>query len=233
MPSTTSSSVSAVLASSTVMTPSLPTFCMAFAIISPMDGIAVGRNRADLGDLLRGGDLLGAGLDVLDGFSHREIDAALQVHRVHAGGHRLGALADDRLGQNGRGGGAVAGDVAGFRGDLADHLGAHVLELVGKLDFLGDRHAVLGDARSAIGLVEDDVAALGTERDLDGIGEDVDAADHLVTRVGGKFYVFGSHDFAISNGLIKWKFGVKAAFAFETAFSITPMMSDSFMIRRS
>jgi hypothetical protein len=36
MPSTTSSSVSAVLASSTVMTPSLPTFCMASAIISPI-----------------------------------------------------------------------------------------------------------------------------------------------------------------------------------------------------
>src|ERR1700729_1446371 len=37
MPSTTSSSVSAVLASSTVMTPSLPTFCIALAIISPID----------------------------------------------------------------------------------------------------------------------------------------------------------------------------------------------------
>src|SRR3954469_5039014 len=36
MPSTTSSSVSAVLASSTVITPSLPTFCMAWAIISPI-----------------------------------------------------------------------------------------------------------------------------------------------------------------------------------------------------
>src|SRR5215207_3065778 len=37
MPSTTSSSVSAVFASSTVMTPSLPTFCIACAIISPID----------------------------------------------------------------------------------------------------------------------------------------------------------------------------------------------------
>ncbi len=35
MPSTTSSSVSRLLASSTVMTPSLPTFCIASAIISP------------------------------------------------------------------------------------------------------------------------------------------------------------------------------------------------------
>src|ERR1700728_1569427 len=37
MPSTTSSSVSRLLASSTVMTPSLPTFCMASAIILPID----------------------------------------------------------------------------------------------------------------------------------------------------------------------------------------------------
>src|ERR1700675_4013718 len=37
MPSTTSSSVSAVFASSTVITPSLPTFCIASAIILPID----------------------------------------------------------------------------------------------------------------------------------------------------------------------------------------------------
>ena len=36
MPSTTSSSVRSALASSTVITPSLPTFCMALAIISPI-----------------------------------------------------------------------------------------------------------------------------------------------------------------------------------------------------
>ena len=38
MPSTTSSSVSTLLASSTVMTPSLPTFSIARAIISPISG---------------------------------------------------------------------------------------------------------------------------------------------------------------------------------------------------
>ena len=36
MPSTTSSSLSRLLASSTVITPSLPTFCMALAIMSPI-----------------------------------------------------------------------------------------------------------------------------------------------------------------------------------------------------
>ena len=97
-------------------------------------------------------------------------------------------------GENGRGRGAVAGDVVGLRGHFAHHLGAHVLELVLELDLLGDGDAVLGDARSAEGLLDDDVAALGAERHLHGVGEDVHAAQHLVAGVGGKAYVFGSHD---------------------------------------
>ena len=137
--------------------------------------------------------LLGAALDVLHDRSDGEVDAALQVHRVHAGGDRLGALAHDRGGEHGRGRGAVAGEVVGLRGHFAHHLGAHVLELVGELDLLGDGDAVLGDARRAEGLVEHDVAALGAERDLHGVGEDVDAAQHAVARIGGESYVFGSH----------------------------------------
>ena len=193
MPSTTSSSVSAVLASSTVMTPSLPTFCIASAIILPIDCVAVGRDGADLGDFLGSLDLLGVLGEVGDDVGHGEVDAALQVHRVHAGGNRLVAFLDDRLGEHGRGGGAVAGDVVGLRGDLAHHLRAHVLELVGKLDLLGDGDAVLGDARSAERLVDDDVAALGAERHLHRVGEDVDAVQHALTGVAGEFYVFGSH----------------------------------------
>ena len=69
--------------------------------------------------------------------------------------------------------------------DFAHHLRAHVLELVGKLDFLRDRHTVLGDARCAEALLDHDVAALGTECDLYGVGEDFDAAKHLVARVTG------------------------------------------------
>ena len=63
-----------------------------------------------------------------------------------------------------------------LRRDLAQHLRAHILELVLELDLLGDGDAVLGDAGRAEALVEDDVAALGAERDLHRVGEDVDAA---------------------------------------------------------
>src|SRR3546814_4715259 len=46
------------------------------------DGVAVGRDDADLGDLVGTGDGLGAALEVLDDLGDGEIDAALQVHRV-------------------------------------------------------------------------------------------------------------------------------------------------------
>ena len=155
--------------------------------------VAVGRDGADLGDLRVGRDLLRALLDVLDDRFDGHVDAALQVHRVHAGGDRLGALAHDRLRQHRRGGGAVAGLIAGLGGDLLDQLSAHVLELVVQFDVLGDGHAVLGDAGGAERLVEHDVAALGAERHADGIGENIDAAQHARAGIGAEFYVLGSH----------------------------------------
>jgi hypothetical protein len=109
------------------------------------------------------------------------------------GGNRLQAFLDDRLGQNGGGGGAVAGLVIGALGHFLDHLRAHVLELVGKLDLLGDGDAVLGDARRAERLVDDHVAALGAQRRLDRVGEDIDAPQHPVAGIGVELDVLGSH----------------------------------------
>src|SRR5581483_158182 len=181
--------------------------------------VAVRGDRADLRDLGRRADLLGALLDVGDDRLGGDVDAAFEIHRVHAGGNRLRAFAHDRLRQNGRGRRAVAGCIVGLLRHLAHHLRAHVLELVLKLDFLGDGHAVLGDARSAEALVEDDVAALGTERHLHSVGENVDAAQHAVAGIAGKAYVFRSH--------------INSLQCFEILQAMTPMMSDSFMIRSS
>ncbi len=124
----------------------------------------------------------------------KSLDTALEIHRVHAGGNRLGAFLDDRSRKHGRGGGAVAGSVRRLGCDFAHHLGAHVLELVLELDFLGDGDAVLGDAGRAERLVEHDVAALGAERDLHRIGKNIDAAQQARACVGMKFNVLGCHD---------------------------------------
>src|SRR5580693_8200604 len=165
--------------------------------------VAVGGDGADLGDLGVRGHLLGVLLELLDHGLDREIDTALEVHRVHAGGNRLGTFLDDRSRKHGRGRGAVTGDVGGLRGDLAHHLRAHVLELVFEFDLLGDGDAVLGDAGSAEGFIQHDVAALGAERDFHRIGECLDTAQHALARVAGKFYVFGSHDFFPSDWNLK------------------------------
>src|SRR5690606_27087130 len=104
--------------------------------------VAIGRNGTDLGDFGGAGNVLGTGLQIGDDLVHGEVDAALEVHRVHAGGNRLHAFLDDRLGQHGGSRGAVAGEVIGLGSDLAQHLRAHVLELVLEFDVLGDGDAV-------------------------------------------------------------------------------------------
>ena len=151
--------------------------------------VAVRGDRADLGHLLGALDLdrhlLELGRDVFDGL----LDALLHLDRVDARDDGPEAFVEDGFGQDGGGGGAVAGDVAGLAGDFLHHLGAHVFVGVFELNFLGDGDAVLGDGRRAEGFLEDDVAALGTERDFDGAGELLNAATH---RVAG-FLIEGNH----------------------------------------
>src|SRR5690606_4851489 len=65
----------------------------------------------------------------------------------------------------------------------AHHLRAHVLELVLELDLLGDGDAVLGDRGGAEALLDDDVAALRTERHAHRVREPVDAGQDLGARV--------------------------------------------------
>ncbi|ESP97698.1 DNA polymerase II large subunit [Streptomyces sp. GBA 94-10 4N24] len=104
------------------------------------------------------------------------VDALLQGGRGGAGGDVAQALADQRLGQHGRGGGAVTRDVVGLGRHLLDELGAEVLVRVVALDLTGDGDAVVGDGRGAELLVDDDVAALGADGHLDGVGQLVHAA---------------------------------------------------------
>ena len=197
MPSTTSSSVSAVLASSTVITPSLPTFCIAWAIMSPIE-------VSPLAEMVP----TCAISSLVETFLARAwrslttASTARSTPRLRSIGF-MPAATDLAPSRTIAWASTVAvvvpspATVAGLRGDLAHHLRAHVLELVGEFDLLGDGDAVLGDAGRAEALVEHDVAALGAERHLDGVGQNVDAAQHLVARVGGEAYVFGSHGLSL------------------------------------
>ncbi len=101
--------------------------------------VAIGRNRADLGDLVVRCDLFRIRLEIGDDGVDGEIDAALQIHRIETGGNRLGAFPDDRGGKNGRRGGSVAGRVILLGSDFANQLGAEILEFVGEFDLFCDR----------------------------------------------------------------------------------------------
>ena len=109
--------------------------------------------------------------DALDGLVH----AALDDHRVGAGGDVLEALGDERLAEHDAGRRAVAGNVVRLGRDFLEQLGAHVLERVIELDVAGDGHAVVGDRGRAELLVQHDVAALGAESHLDRIRQPVHA----------------------------------------------------------
>ena len=135
--------------------------------------IVVGGNGADLGDFLR---ILGRFALFLE-FLHNHFDGlvhtALQIHRIASGRNAFCPFAENRLGQDRCGGRSIAGDVAGLAGHFPHHLGAHVFELVFKLDFLRNGYAVLRDVRRAIAPVNDHVSSLRPERDLDCIGQGI------------------------------------------------------------
>jgi hypothetical protein len=134
-----------------------------------------GGDGGDLGDLGLVVDLFGLSLHGLDGRCHGSLDASLETQRARAGGDVAQALAHERLGQHRRGGGAVTGDVVGLGRNFLDELRTHVLEGVFELDLTSDGHAVVRDGRRTELLVEHDVAALRADRDLDRVGELVDA----------------------------------------------------------
>ncbi len=96
------------------MTPSLPTFFMASAMVLPDGVIGVGGNGANLRDHVTGNRLRHA-LHFFHGNRNSLFDArASSAHRVCTGGNGLHAFAEDRLSQNRGCGGAVARDVEVF-----------------------------------------------------------------------------------------------------------------------
>ncbi len=145
----------------------------------PHLGVAVGGDGADLLDLLLVLHALAHLLEVIHDGGGGLVDAALEVHGVHAGGQVLEPLGVDGLGKDRGRGGAVTGHVGGLGCHLAHHLGTHVFELVPELDLLGHRDAVLGDVRRTEHLVEDRVAPLGAQGRLHGVSELVHTHEHL------------------------------------------------------
>src|ERR1700681_1625541 len=190
MPSTTSSSVSSDFASSTVMTPSLPTFLMASdrnlpISASPLDEMvptwAISSFEVTFLEFLTRSATTASTARSIPrfrsiGFMPAATDLA--PSRTMAAASTVAVVVPSQ---------AASGRLGGH---CAHHLSAHVLELVLKLDFLGDGDAVLSDAGCAERLVEHDVAAPRAKRHFHRVVENVDAAQHLVPRINAKFNFF-------------------------------------------
>ena len=140
--------------------------------------VRISRNRAYLGDFL----VTGARLGNLDQLRHRGdyclVDAALEIHRVHAGGYRLQTLTQHGLGQYGCGRGAITSHVRSLGSHFLEHLRTHILELIFQFNFLGNRNTIFGHGRCTKRFIEHHVAALGAQRHFYSIRQNVYAA-HL------------------------------------------------------
>ena len=135
-----------------------------------------GGDGSYLRDFRGGVDRGGAGLELLDGLFGRCCDAAVKLDWVGAGRDVAQAFEDERLGQQGSGGGAVTCGVISLDSNGLDQLRAEVFEGLLDVDIAGDGHAVIGDGGATEGLGQHDVAAARAEGDLDGISQRIDAA---------------------------------------------------------
>ena len=156
--------------------------------------VVVGADGADLSDFFW--SLVGL-LSFLS--SSTAVTTAFSMPRLRAMGlwpaaTSLEPFAVNGLGQDGGGGGAVAGHIGSLAGDLLNHLGAHVFELVLQFDFLGHRDAVFGDGGGTPGLVEHHVTTLGSEGDFNCIGQGVNPLHDLVPGLAIVFDFLCSHE---------------------------------------
>jgi hypothetical protein len=158
--------------------------------------VTVCRDRADLRNHLSG-DWLRHFFDLFRCALNCFVDAALQRHRIRTRGDSFYTLAKDGLRQHRRRGGAVTGNVAGLRRDFAHHLRAHVLHWILELNLFRDGHAIFGNRRAPIFLIENDVAALRAERDFHCVGELIDPAQDCRARFFAMSYLLCHNSFVL------------------------------------
>jgi len=80
---------------------------------------------------------------------HGFLNAALNPDRVRARSHKFQSFAVNCFGEQRGRGGAIAGIIARFARDLANHLRAHIFASVLQFDFFGHHYPVFGHGRGA------------------------------------------------------------------------------------
>ena len=122
-----------------------------------------GRDGSNLGFGSFGHNLLGGFLQCFHYCVNSRFDTFFQDHGVGAGHYVLHTFADHGLGQQGGGGGTVAGYVVGLGGNFFHQLGAHVFKGVFQFNITGDGHAVIDDGGGTKFLFQYYVAAFRSQ----------------------------------------------------------------------
>ena len=138
--------------------------------------VVVGSDHRDRAQFIAAAQWLGVALERCDDFGHRQLQPLDQLDRIRTLGQARQAVLYQRVGQHGRGGGAVAGDQVGLLRNLAQHLRAHVLERILEFDFGGDAGTVARDDRRTDRAVDDGVHPAWAKGAAHGAGHLGDAA---------------------------------------------------------
>ena len=155
--------------------------------------VVVGRDGGHMRNVLRVGAGLGHALEFGHHGFNRSLDAALEVHRVHATRQIAQAFVHHAVRQHGGGGGAVTGHLAGAHGHLAQQLRPHVFKRVFQVNGLGHQHARVHDLGRAPFALQNHGAPARPHRHLDGFGQSIDAPANFVAGFVVKHQVFGFH----------------------------------------
>ena len=101
--------------------------------------------------------------DGLDRRSQTALETDLDLHRARPELDVAQAVGEDRIGQQRRGGRAVADGLSGLDRRVREKARAEVLDGVLELDLLHDRHPVVADERQAVLLLDQHRPRLRTE----------------------------------------------------------------------
>lgn len=142
-------------------------------------GIAIGRDGGNVLDFLLALDWDRELLETFNDGINSELDSSPEIHWVHASGDGFASLLEDGSGQDGSGGGSITSLVVSLRGNLLDKAGSDVVVSIGEFDLLSDSDSIFGDLWGTESLVNDNVSSSRAKGDLDGIGEHVNALEHL------------------------------------------------------
>src|SRR5215510_11216049 len=149
IPSTTSSAVSVVLASSTEITPSAPTRSIASATSSPMAGSLWAEIVAtwDFSRRL----CTGRDIDLMASTAARNPRSSPRFRSIALAprGDIAQTIGEDSMRQHSRSARSVTDDLAGAFGSLANHLRTEVLFGVRQTDLSGNSHSIIADDRLA------------------------------------------------------------------------------------